>query len=668
MIAQSVVSPCAQAALEYASMGWFVLPLWWPDVGAPTSIEAPSTRHPLGRVLGGCACGSPACTSPGKHPIGPLVGAGKDNASIDAGAIGRWFEAYPLANVGIATERSGIVVLDVDITEGKPGRESLASIDAQLVPTRSAMTGSGGLHAVFARPGDVEAFTRIGALPGLDIIGDGYIVAAPSRHKSGGTYRWNDPRAPVVPMPIVLRELRRARVEIAASDIGVAKIAEGGRNAAMFRLGAAMRATGIDRDAVRAVMVLENRRRFDPPLPDDEVDQLVGKVMRHARVDRDVAYGAVLTNEIDALFPDSAPLLGGLPESCTIRELIPRLEADAKLPIVHLPFSKLDDKLGGLQLHSTTVLIAPPGKGKTSLAGQIGVHHAREHGPVIVYVGEMTRQLWMARVAGQQLGRRWIDVIMGKVPSSAIDKAIGDLPILFVGRCDAPMRAIARACDRAVALGWRGTPMIIVDYLQLLAEAGKDMRAAMASSFRELQHFTEQAPIVALDLSQTSRPGAKAIRAGTERAEDLGDTGAESSEIERGATNLLVLSYQSKDDVVEHQVTMAVGKGRFGGNTKFGFLFNGETGLWTATDKPPVDDDHENRCAEVAAQLMTHGAGRCMAGSQPCGRDLTPAALYTPRSIHKIPGTREQVLRAVEDLIDMGRMIKLGSTLMQVNK
>lgn len=632
------------AALAYARQGWHVFPVEPPimDMGVPEKTRSQS----------------------GKAPLAHLVPNGKDDATLDPAVIQAWWTTAPNANIGIATARSGLVVLDVDIAHGKQGAASLALIDAQLTPTTVAITGSGGMHALYSRPSGVEPYSSIGRpehpYPGLDIIGNGYIVAAPSRHASGGVYSWRT-LVPIVPLPAVLETVRqsRASVHVVSGELGVAPIAEGGRNNAMFKLAAALRGTGIDADALHAACIMENRRRFTPPLPDDELVKIVASVMRRVQPERDVALGAVVTDEMRLLFP--APP-GEIPNAATILELLPQMEIESKLPIVHLPFEKLDAKMGGLQVHSTTLLIGGTGKGKSSLAGQISVHHAQNYGPVVYYVGEMTRSLVVARIAGQVLGRSWIDVITGKVPSGEIARALGSLPILFIRRSDEPIAEIIKACKRTQDLGWTGIPMVAVDYIQLLASVGADMRVSTMGAVRDLQHFVESAPVLALSLSQASRGGATVLRNGVEHAEEAGDKGAETAELERGATNILAISFASKDDAVEHPATVLLSKGRFGGGSRFGFIFKGDTGLWTPTEKPPTDDDHEELCAEILSQMMIHDAGRCQGGSVPCGREIS-IALFCAKGPHKVVGNKQAITRAVEDLVDLRKVYKMGGML-----
>lgn len=179
-----------EAALAYARDGWHVFPCEPPRPGDETS---------------------------GKAPIGGLVPNGKDDATTDERTIRLWWHAVPNANIGVNTERSGLIDLDVDVKEytdkktgekkRKQGLENLRELDAQLTKTRIARTGSGGLHILYAR-GDREPRQALDIRDGLDIIGKGYFIAAPSKHYTGGSYSWlND--APIAPAPEILFSLKR---------------------------------------------------------------------------------------------------------------------------------------------------------------------------------------------------------------------------------------------------------------------------------------------------------------------------------------------------------------------------------------------------------------------------------------------------------------------------
>lgn len=138
---------------------------------------------------GACSCGKD-CKSPGKHP---RVTNGVNDATKDSAIVNKWFNEWPLANIGVATgAASGILVLDVDVKSG--GFDSLDKIIDENGPIPDnilAVTGSGGRHYVFKYPGKVGRSTT-NLWPGIDIRGDGgYIVVAPSNHISGGVYFWD---------------------------------------------------------------------------------------------------------------------------------------------------------------------------------------------------------------------------------------------------------------------------------------------------------------------------------------------------------------------------------------------------------------------------------------------------------------------------------------------
>jgi hypothetical protein len=203
-----------RSANLYAARGWAVFPL-----------------HSM--IAGRCSCRHDRCPHPAKHP---LARHGLHDATTDPKTIRGWWDRWPWANIGVATGKvSGIVVLDVDPTHG--GTESLAclqSLMGSLPRTLTARTGGGGLHLIYAHPG-WELRNTAGRLPGvseplpgLDLRGDGgYIVAVPSRHRSGGTYSWTDPAAPVAATPAWLRP--PARNQFPTGDRRPLRLAGGSR-------------------------------------------------------------------------------------------------------------------------------------------------------------------------------------------------------------------------------------------------------------------------------------------------------------------------------------------------------------------------------------------------------------------------------------------------------
>lgn len=160
------------AAVALADVGWSVFPTHEPD------------PHPCG-----CSCRDEECASPGKHP---RVSRGLHRATRDFDALDSWWTCWPGAGVGVATgDPSGVFVLDVD---GAKGAESLAEFP-RLPETVEGSTGR-GFHIYLAMPDDADVRNSAGQVgPGLDVRGTGgYVIAPPSRHVSGRTYRWtHDP-------------------------------------------------------------------------------------------------------------------------------------------------------------------------------------------------------------------------------------------------------------------------------------------------------------------------------------------------------------------------------------------------------------------------------------------------------------------------------------------
>ena len=198
-----------KAALEYVHRGWYVFPLHTID------------------EKGNCTCGNKNCTDAGKHPRVELTPKGLKQATRDLTLIERWFsdDAEP-SNIAIVTgEISGITVIDIDIGEGKFGAESWQELVNEFgeVQTLCANTGSGGMHMVFLYNSGLKTASNVLG-EGIDCRNDGgYIVAAPSRHRSGGVYSWVQPVAETAFLPTHLSRRKERRGRPKKGDLTRAK-------------------------------------------------------------------------------------------------------------------------------------------------------------------------------------------------------------------------------------------------------------------------------------------------------------------------------------------------------------------------------------------------------------------------------------------------------------
>ncbi len=150
---------------------------------------------PVFPVSPGCKmrCGRPECATACKSAKTPLVAGGFKSATTNPAIIEEWREKYPEAMIGMPTgELSGLSVVDVDMKNGKDGRQVL---DAYLEEqgeewpvTVEAETPSGGSHLIFETvPG---CASRTNVFPGVDTRGDGgYVVLSPSKLSDGGKYK-----------------------------------------------------------------------------------------------------------------------------------------------------------------------------------------------------------------------------------------------------------------------------------------------------------------------------------------------------------------------------------------------------------------------------------------------------------------------------------------------
>lgn len=273
-----------------------------------------------------------------------------------------WWAKWPDINLGIITGQiSRVIVIDIDSPEARERLKELCQgYDLTAVPR--SRTGK-GWHLWFKHPG-VSIPNRAGVLPGVDIRGDGgFVVAPPSIHSSGKTYRWEVPLASEVPeLPPELLNLILQPRETATTQAPGDLIREGERNATLTSLAGTMRKRGMTEEAILAALLEENQRRCGPPLPQREVADIAHSVSRYApQAEGDTAQ----------VSPKSGFNLVAAKDLLSTREDCPDWLWEGILPS------------GGLSL-----VVAKPKVGKTTMALNLAVAVSRGAD----FLGRKTRQ------------------------------------------------------------------------------------------------------------------------------------------------------------------------------------------------------------------------------------------------------------------------------------
>lgn len=182
------------------------------------------------------------CENIGKHP---RLSDWESLASSDPEQLAKWFarpwcsvdvdtgrKVWAVPNIGLACGPSGVLVLDRD-----KYKEDYQEIDLTITEqtTITAISGGGGEQLWFAMPADRKYTNSPKGLPPCnDIRGwGGFVVVAPSLHKSGNPYSWEEGYSPAdlepAPIPAPLRSVldinranwRRPRQAVTASTAAV---------------------------------------------------------------------------------------------------------------------------------------------------------------------------------------------------------------------------------------------------------------------------------------------------------------------------------------------------------------------------------------------------------------------------------------------------------------
>jgi putative DNA primase/helicase len=259
-----------QRVLGYAAMGWKL-----------------HRKH--GIRDGVCTCPAGAqCPSPGKHP---LDNGWQERSTADPDTLRQWYgDGVPWNVAALCGSASGIVVIDFDGVEGVRLHDFLHQ-EHGWPATPRARTGGGGIHLFFALPKRIPQSRANFLGPRSELLSTGKSVTLPpSVHASGQTYRWEVPPDAVGLAKIppwawaiadrVQRERQQARAGRSILD-ETGPIGQGERNDTMFRVAAALRASGLDDDSLARRLDEINRARCQPPMTPRELQAIVKSAVRY---------------------------------------------------------------------------------------------------------------------------------------------------------------------------------------------------------------------------------------------------------------------------------------------------------------------------------------------------------------------------------------------------
>lgn len=223
----------------------------------------------------------------GRNKI-PLINGWPNKATTDSQQIISWWSQWPDANIGIVCgEKSGgLIVVDVDIKNGKRGDEALQQFQAMyggFPSTVTCRTGSGGQHLYFKDPDHHPGKYKNGVevIPGVDIRTDGgFVVVPPSINAEGHAYTWIHDTGLLDEEPADLNEsaaqllTRSHPKKEKAERRQVVAVPEGNRNDTLFRYCCMQVGAGVPRD-IAEKSALELNDTFDPPLSTSEVYTII---------------------------------------------------------------------------------------------------------------------------------------------------------------------------------------------------------------------------------------------------------------------------------------------------------------------------------------------------------------------------------------------------------
>lgn len=269
------------------------------------------------------------------------------------------------------------------------------------------------------------------------------------------------------------------------------------------------------------------------------------------------------------------------------RDVVADIWARKDEPLVEISLagsSLLTLRAGGILL-----LIGGTGRGKSTLAIQMLVEHAKQHGCLsLAWTLELPDEEWVARGVGSRCASSWLDVLTGKVGP---DRMVECLPegLYIIDRSIPSIRDLEAEVAALRAESPHARILMAVDYVQLvqLGDPSKDVRIRIGDVMRELDAIARTHRAVIIALSQGSRASSRSLSSGERVGAETTDAGAESADLERWASATVAIGVLGEpQEGGQQHAELSIGKLRTGrGDLVFKALADLRIGRWELLDE-----------------------------------------------------------------------------------
>lgn len=264
----------------------------------------------------------------------PVTKSGLNDWTDNPGQIDVWWgqgehagkRGNPSYNIGMACGQvsGGIIAIDLDChSDEANGLDYLRDWEVEhgkLPETWTQITGSGGKQ-LFYRAGQDIRNSANGDI-GVDVRGNGgYVVLPPSLHPCGDCYEWSispddmdvaDADDKVYDFIRAVSKTKKRSDGWNSEKAGIPSEITENRNETLFSLGRSFLSRGSGHDEVATLIRSLNATICRPPLPDVEVEKLIGSInsKEPGNAERDARNGGMTAADIAELESRHGPLHG----------------------------------------------------------------------------------------------------------------------------------------------------------------------------------------------------------------------------------------------------------------------------------------------------------------------------------------------------------------------